>query len=115
MAPPMATQRVTPTTPLVLRNRRSVGQFKVCTLCGALNVRENDECFVCRWSGAFDHDPLAVRVGINEIVRECPELMEVVREPGRRRLFGNLYGRLRGVWYRIVLGLTRCRGVDTRA
>ena len=52
----MATQRVTPTTPLVLRSRRSVEQFKVCTLCGALNVKENDECFVCRWSGEFDLD-----------------------------------------------------------
>ena len=74
----MATQRVTPTTPLVLRSRRSVEQFKVCTLCGALNVKENDECFVCRWSGEFDLDGLAVRVKINEIVRECPELLGVI-------------------------------------
>jgi hypothetical protein len=62
-----------------------VEQFKVCTLCGALNVRENDECFVCRWSGEFDKDGLAVRIKINDIVRECPELLDVVRQATRPR------------------------------
>lgn len=110
----MATQRVTPTTPLVLRNRRSVGQFKVCTLCGALNVRENDECFVCRWSGEFDHDPLAVRVGINDIVRECPELMELVCPSGRPDPLHDLFARLNAAWHRLLVRLGR-RGLDTRA
>lgn len=109
----MATQRVTPTTPLVLRNRRSVEQFKVCTLCGALNVRENDECFVCRWSGEFDRDGVAVRIKINEIVRECPELLDVVKQATRP----SPWNRLRSAWTRLrsqVTGFFR-RRLDTRA
>lgn len=109
----MATQRVTPTTPLVLRNRRSVEQFKVCSLCGALNVRENDECFVCRWSGEFDRDGVAVRIKINEIVRECPELLDVVKKATRPRP----WDRLTLGWRRLAATAARMfrRRLDTRA
>ena len=109
----MATQRVTPTTPLVLRNRRSVEQFKVCTLCGALNVKENDECFVCRWQGEFDLDALTVRIKINEIVRECPELAEVVRRSTRPNAFFRALSWCRAFLYRVRTMAHRRHRIDT--
>ena len=90
----MDLRRVTPTTPLVLRSRRATEQFKVCTLCGALNVRENDECFVCRWAGDFDGDPLTIRIKINEIVQECPELADAVALPKRKRSWTRIFSNL---------------------
>lgn len=65
---------VTPTTRNLLLRKSEVEQFKVCPLCGALNVRENDECFVCTWKGAFDHHPVTVHLRLAEIIRHCPEL-----------------------------------------
>ncbi|MES1227721.1 MAG: hypothetical protein ABUL72_03565 [Armatimonadota bacterium] len=109
----MALQRVTPTTPLILRSRRSVEHFKVCTLCGALNIKENDECFVCRWSGEFDMDGLTVRVKINEIVRECPELLEVVRRVNKPKPLERLSSWWGRVVYRIKYRGNRRPRLDT--
>ena len=30
---------------------------KLCALCGALNHKNNGECWTCRWHGAFLEDP----------------------------------------------------------
>ncbi len=30
---------------------------KLCALCGALNHKNNGECWTCRWHGAFLKDP----------------------------------------------------------
>jgi hypothetical protein len=90
----MDLRRVTPTTPLVLRSRKAIEQFKVCVLCGALNVRENDECFVCRWAGDFDTDPVMIRIKINEIVSECPDLTDVVVDPPSRAPLLKAWGSL---------------------
>jgi hypothetical protein len=76
----MAQTRVTPTTPDLLLCRAEIEQFMVCPLCGALNVCENDECFVCRWSGEFDLSPTLVHLRIREIIEACPELQDLLLE-----------------------------------
>lgn len=35
--------------------------LKVCELCGALNLEENAECFVCSWRGSFDRRPFVLQ------------------------------------------------------
>lgn len=44
------------------------GDLKICDLCGALNLAENGECFVCGWHGRFDTSPEVVRIAM-ELVR----------------------------------------------
>ncbi|MEZ5164010.1 MAG: hypothetical protein R2688_09750 [Fimbriimonadaceae bacterium] len=100
--------KVTPTTPNVLRARPAAGQFKVCPLCGALNVIENCECFVCRWQGEFDCQEAMVRMKVHEIIASCPELLGVIsmmQLPRRRnwleRTWANLVDRFRRVDLRV--------------
>jgi hypothetical protein len=35
--------------------------LKVCELCGALNLEDNEECFVCSWRGSFDRRPFVLQ------------------------------------------------------
>ena len=42
--------------------------LKICDLCGALNLAENGECFVCGWHGHFDTSPRVIRIAM-ELVR----------------------------------------------
>jgi len=42
--------------------------LKVCDLCGALNLAENGECFVCGWHGRFETRPELVHMAM-EITR----------------------------------------------
>jgi hypothetical protein len=49
-----------------------------CPLCGAINSTDNDECFVCTWHGAFEHDTELVEEGLAELLEHCPELEEVI-------------------------------------
>lgn len=77
---------ITPTTPHVLRTRMALEHFKCCPLCGALNVRENEECFVCRWHGDFDRTPVLVETKLRELVSQCPDLVPTLsRRPIPRR------------------------------
>jgi hypothetical protein len=52
--------------------------FKVCPLCGALNVVENEECFVCSWHNEFDENPVVIEMKILDLMHECPDLLEAV-------------------------------------
>ncbi len=93
----MAQTRVTPTTPDLLLCRAEIEQFMVCPLCGALNVCENEECFVCRWSGEFDLTPTLVHLRIRELIEACPELQDLLMEREimiRREVRPGFVGRL---------------------
>jgi len=67
------------------QRRLAAETLKMCPLCGAVNTLTNDECFVCRWSGRFDHDPFRVEEGLNELLSRCPELADAMVEPPRAR------------------------------
>lgn len=56
----------------------AVGNLKRCPLCGTVNAKLNCECFVCRWHGDFDHDPIAVEEGLIEVLEQCPELIDCI-------------------------------------
>lgn len=58
------------------RRRLALENLKRCTLCGALNARQNAECFVCRWHGRFQQDPDVIEEGLNELLDRCPELID---------------------------------------
>jgi hypothetical protein len=70
--------KVIPTTPAVLRQRHASSAFKVCPLCDALNLKENDECYVCRWWGDFDHGPALVASRLQDVINRCPDLIKVI-------------------------------------
>jgi len=65
------------------------GTLKTCTCCGALNIVDNRECFVCRWHGRFDEDPIQIEQGVAQLLERCPDLatamMENAAELNRRR------------------------------
>ena len=80
----------------------AAGHLKRCPLCGALNSLHNHECFVCRWSGSFDHDRESIDAGLTELLDKCPELAGAMsdplttRRPFKRTLFhwfGSLFRR----------------------
>ncbi|HSI73816.1 MAG TPA: hypothetical protein VK934_11635 [Fimbriimonas sp.] len=80
-----------------------------CPLCGAINAVSNDECFVCRWGGVFDHDPNAVDEGLGLLLNNCPELVDAMLcEPASPQTF----------WQRglrvIVNGLAKLRDALVR-
>lgn len=70
-----------PTTKAHLRNWPLAGKLKVCTLCGTLNIAENEECFACRWHGAFETSPTMVRMRLAELAIQCPDVMELWERP----------------------------------
>lgn len=39
-------------------------RLKICDLCGAPNLMENQECHVCGWRGHFRTDPASVRAAL---------------------------------------------------
>jgi hypothetical protein len=57
------------------------GHIKRCPLCGALNSLRNQECFVCRWHGSFDHDRGSIDAGLSDLLDRCPELADAMFEP----------------------------------
>lgn len=99
----MAKTNVVPTTPLVLRTHRAGGHFKVCSLCGALNIRENDECFVCRWHGDFDGNQALVELKLIELLRTCPEIDVLPSTPQKLGFWARLWQRFRHRRVRIDL------------
>ncbi|HXH60718.1 MAG TPA: hypothetical protein VNI20_05110 [Fimbriimonadaceae bacterium] len=64
----------------VTRCQLALEEFKSCPLCEAINVAEDDECFLCGWHGQFVHDPDVIEQGLYEIVYRCPELLAVLVE-----------------------------------
>lgn len=40
-----------------LNKKLTQDSVKLCALCGALNHKNNGECWTCRWHGAFLEDP----------------------------------------------------------
>ena len=82
--------------------RLAVDHLKRCPLCEAINSKVSSECFVCSWSGEFDHDALSIEEGLTDMLDQCPELIDTIlivppRAPSRvakakfwlRRLFGS--------------------------
>jgi hypothetical protein len=65
-------------TNLDSQRRLAARNLKRCTLCGAINAMANGECFVCRWHGTFDTDPVAVDEGLGELLDQCPELADAM-------------------------------------
>ncbi len=39
-----------------LQKKLTLDSVKLCALCGALNHKNNGECWTCRWHGAFLED-----------------------------------------------------------
>ena len=48
--------------------------LKECDLCGAINARHNQECFVCGWNGHFSVNPDAVRMGVIRMLERSQEI-----------------------------------------
>jgi len=68
------------------QRKRAASSLKCCPLCGAVNALTNHECFVCRWSGLFDHDATVIESALSELVIKCPELVEsIVLSTPRKR------------------------------
>ena len=61
-------------------NERSL---KRCDLCGALNLLQNLQCFVCGWHGHFIRDPELVAGSLEEMVRVEAELSPLSFTDGR--------------------------------
>jgi hypothetical protein len=98
---------VTPTTPRILISRKTPGEFKVCPLCGALNVKENDSCCECSWQGKFETGAEAVQVRMWQMVDTSPELQLL------------LLKELRTPWWKKLWSMVRTKfrrkGLDIRA
>jgi hypothetical protein len=63
------------------RRRLAVESLKCCPVCGAVNARLNGECFVCRWHGKFDNDPVRIAQGVQDLIVRCPDLAEAILAP----------------------------------
>lgn len=65
-------------------NRRlAVDQFKICPLCGAVNVLANCKCFVCTWAGGFIEDEGQIETGLYLMIIRCPELLDILIDEER--------------------------------
>jgi hypothetical protein len=52
----------------------SACDLKICDLCGALNLASNQECFICRWRGRFEHRADIVRLAMEVAQRQLGRL-----------------------------------------
>jgi hypothetical protein len=79
---------------LKLESQRKLAaqSLKRCPLCGAINAVTNLECFVCRWYGEFDRDPAAVDEGLEELLSNCPELIDAMEAEPKPAI---------GLWQRV--------------
>ncbi len=68
-----------PTTYTHLIHRRAPQSFKVCPLCGTLNVAENADCFVCGWQGRFDSSAATVETAMKMLLDRCPRAAQLAR------------------------------------
>ncbi len=80
----MDTQKSIPTTIAVLRRRPISAAYKICPLCDALNLKQNCTCYVCSWSGEFDHGQAMVNLRLQAVLESFPELSPVIY---KRKLF----------------------------
>jgi hypothetical protein len=92
--------KVISTTPKVLISRRTPGSFKVCPLCGTLNVKENEECCCCSWKGAFETSPEKVQVVMWQMVDASSELQMLLLRELRRPWWKGFSAWLKGVFRR---------------
>lgn len=81
------------------RRKFAAENLKRCPLCGAVNAKQNAECFLCAWHGEFEYELESVEEGLEELLERCPELAELLVElPECRRpirdFFVNLWRRL---------------------
>lgn len=74
-------RRALPNDPNDFCTRFAAESLKRCPLCGAVNSRSNEDCFLCGWEGRFDYDPASIQDGLNELVERCPELAALMSAP----------------------------------
>jgi hypothetical protein len=85
----------------IVQRRLAVEEFKLCPLCRAVNLLENENCFCCNWEGRFDHDPDHIESALYEMVYRCPELLAILIEdepnvrPGFFERVWSFFSRLR--------------------
>jgi hypothetical protein len=85
----------------IVTRRLAVGEFKLCPLCRAVNLLDNEVCFCCQWEGRFDHDANHIESALYEMIYRCPELLgilvedEPVERPGFFERVWSFFGRLR--------------------
>lgn len=91
----------------IVTRRLAVDEFKLCPLCRAVNLLDNDECFCCLWEGRFDHDPDHIETALYDMVYRCPELLAILIEDEPTRAPG-FFERIWGFF-------ARFRRVDVRA
>lgn len=62
----------------LLRCRLATNEFKICPLCESVNVRQNSECFCCKWTGKFVEDPHVIETSLYHMISHCPELLAIL-------------------------------------
>jgi len=81
--------------------------LKICDLCGALNLAQNTECFVCRWHGRFERRQEIVKLALEVVERKYGRVDEALLSDSCSSSFDperddrHLTGRLSGVFDRI--------------
>lgn len=74
--------------------------LKRCPLCGAVNAKQNIECFLCSWSGQFDYEIQAVEEGLEELLERCPELVDLLLEPPSK--INTFRERIAAFWHKLT-------------
>ncbi len=69
-----------PSDAYIVTRRLAVQEFKLCPLCRAVNLLDNEICFCCHWEGRFDHDPDHIESALYDMVYRCPELLAILVE-----------------------------------
>lgn len=81
--------------------------LKICDLCGALNLADNEACFVCGWEGHFEKRPEVVRMAMELLERqygriELRLITDVHQYRGGRASRFSLWGRIQRFWGRAM-------------
>ncbi len=72
--------------------------LKRCPLCDAINGLLNGECYVCRWRGEFDLNPINLQKGVEDLIATTSDWI-VNPEPKSTQL--NLLNRIiTSIWIR---------------
>lgn len=90
------------TTMAHMRDWASIQKLKSCPLCGALNVRQNSECFCCGWSGEFDSDERLLQLRVAELALVRPELRSLWQLKPSGSWWANRKNWLKGLFRRRV-------------
>ena len=94
--------KVVETTPKLLIQKRTPASFMVCPLCGTLNVKENEECCACSWSGKFDTNEHVVQIKMWEMVDRSPELQMMLLKELRRPRWKDALYRIKSLFRRKI-------------